>query len=296
VRFRKIVVVGGEVFTRECREKTQALSEMPVHWIEERRIADDFTASDADALLVALRVDVPDDICSRMPKLRYVGVYGTNLTPIPRDALRRANVAVTNVHGYCDPETAQWCVMEMINVVRGRGPLAWSDQPRSLAGRKLGIVGLGEVGIEVAKLAHAIGFEVAYTGRQRKEAAHRILPALRFETIDEILAQSELISLHTPASTRVLGEREMDLLAPGAVLINTCIGEPYDRAGLMRWLDQRNGLLVLDALAGVYHPQLRQHPRVFISPLNAHTTLESEVRRRSIFFANMHFFLAGSEH
>ena len=286
-QFAKIVVLGAGQFEPECRAAVQALSAAPVQWVDRSEIKDTILDPACDALLVSLRIDVSVDRLDLLPKLRYVGVYGTNLQPVDQRACAARGIAVTNVHGYCDPETAEWCLAVALDVLRGTGPVAVDDAPRSLFGQGWGIFGVGAVGIEVAKRAVALGADTRYYSRTQRDD----IAGARFCDRSELLANARIISLHVPPNTTLFSAADFDRLRPDVVVINTCIGHLYDNAQLRAFLDKGRARWILDGLSALYHEDVLDHPSVVHYAMRAHTTFESDERRRHLFIRNMTQFL-----
>ena len=287
--FKQICVVGAEAFEEECRAKIFELSAEPVEWIEKREVPSGQTFAGVDSLLVALRVDLGTDILSQFPQLRYVGIYGTNLVPVDLATCQRRDISVRNIHDYCDEDTAQWCMLQMHMTARGYGALPWRDMPEALFGQTLAVLGLGPFAFHVAQLGRAYGMSVRYCARSAKPHAEAL--GMRFGTLEEVLAEAQFISVHTPASSQLITRELTQRLPAGAVIVNTCVGQPIEPNGLRIWLDERDGRLILDSLGGVYYPELHQHPRVHVTPELAHMTARSELRRRELLISNMTTYL-----
>ncbi len=121
---------------------------------------------------------------------------------------------------------------------------------RTLEGASIGIIGLGEVGVEVARRAAAFGMHVLYFQRRRLDAAIEEALGARHASLDELMAQSDYIVIQLPLndSTRgIIGARALTRVKPGAILINCARAELVDRAALVDALDAgRLGGLGLD--------------------------------------------------
>jgi phosphoglycerate dehydrogenase-like enzyme len=122
-----------------------------------------------------------------------------------------------------------------------------------LAGRTLGIVGLGAIGRQVARRAHAFGLQLLYADEvEAPEVEQRY--GMRRVALDELLAESDVVSLHVPladSTTHMIGARELDLMKPGAILLNTSRGPVVDLDALAAALHQRRLRAGLD----VFEPE-----------------------------------------
>jgi glyoxylate reductase/D-3-phosphoglycerate dehydrogenase len=182
---------------------------------------------------------------------------------------------------------------------------AWrtGEQPMyELRGKRVGIVGLGQIGRETARRLHAFDAEVVYFQRSRlDEAAERELGA-RHLPFDELLATSDIVSLSvpiTPDTRRLIGARELGLMKPEAVLVNTSRGAVVDEAALADVLQRRAirgaGLDVLEQEpAGPANPLLALDNVVF-SPHNAGTSVEVWPRVVAACFENVQRVARGEE-
>ncbi len=163
-------------------------------------------------------------------------------------------VVVTNTPGVLTETTADMAFALILAVARrvvegeravregGWGP--WHPSfmlGRDVHGATLGIVGLGAIGEAVAKRARGFGMRVLYTARSRKAEAEAALGA-EWRSLDELLAQSDFVSIHAAlsAETRgLIGARELGLMKPTAFLINTARGPIVDQAALIEALSAR---------------------------------------------------------
>jgi phosphoglycerate dehydrogenase-like enzyme len=114
----------------------------------------------------------------------------------------------------------------------------WMKLPhlQEVRGKTLGIIGFGEIGTEVAKRARAFDMEVLYYKREPLPAAIEAMLGVRSASLDDLLRQSDFVSLHVPHSEetdRLLGARELSLMKPTASLINTCRGPVVDEEALI---------------------------------------------------------------
>jgi D-3-phosphoglycerate dehydrogenase len=201
------------------------------------------------------------------PRLRVIARYGVGIDRIDLDAAARHGVVVTTTPGANAAAVAELTLALMLALCR--------DLPRaerevrdggwpSLAGRELGsmtvgLLGLGNVGLRVAGLLRACGAEVLAHDPYAEPQ-----PKIRMVERDELLAGSEILSLHAPATAETRGMVDRDLLArlpDGALLVNTARGELIDEDALLWALDEGPlAAAALDALAE--EPPSAGHPLV----------------------------------
>jgi phosphoglycerate dehydrogenase-like enzyme len=262
----------------------------------------------SDALLVALGTPVDEALLARAPRLRYVGVYGTDHARVDVAAARAHGITVTNVPGYSTDSVAELALALLTEHMRGLGRARAQARTRDfdaaeggtiVRGKAFGVIGLGRIGRRTAELARQ-GYraEVAYFSRTRRpELEHEL--GLAFRTLPELLASCELIAIHLPltTSTRGLLDRErIDRIRPGALVVNLSPMELFD----LRALDDRlaRGDLTLffdhaDELGEAELTRLTRHAGAVPYPAIGCTTVEAERERRRIALANLDAFLDG---
>jgi phosphoglycerate dehydrogenase-like enzyme len=123
---------------------------------------------------------------------------------------------------------------------------------RTLYGKQVGLFGLGEIGREVALRAAAFGMRVVYTQRRRLPSEEEKRYGVTYAALDELLAASDIVSLHlpgVPATRGIIGQRELAMMKPGAFLVNIARADLVDRAALLAALESgRLGGFALDPL------------------------------------------------
>jgi phosphoglycerate dehydrogenase-like enzyme len=199
--------------------------------------------------LVGLGDPSMDDAFYRAaPKLRLVQLLSAGYDRCDIEAARRAGVPIANNGGANSVAVAEHTLLLMLavsrrlvwqhsNVAAGRWRgNDWQDKHLyELQGRTLGIIGLGTIGKKVARLGRAFGMDVIYHDIVRlNEDAEDALGA-RFRLRDEVLRESDVVSLHVPllpTTRHLIGARELGLMKPSAILINTCRGPVVDEAAL----------------------------------------------------------------
>lgn len=213
-------------------------------------------AQDAESLAAAaIGVDaimtnwakVPESVIAAAPGCRIVARLGIGLDNIDVQAATRRGIVVTNVPDYCLIEVAEHTLALLLTLARkvayyhhdvqsGQYDLRkWLPIER-LEGQTLGLVGLGNIGRLVARKAQGMGLKVIATGRTRREA-----PGVEWrDTLDELLAESDYVSLHLPlvaTNRHMIGRDQLRRMKPGAYLINTARGGLVDPAVLAEALD-----------------------------------------------------------
>ena len=263
-------------------------------------------AVDADAIMTNwARVD--EAVLSAAAKCRIVSRMGIGLDNIDVEFAVRRGMIVTNVPDYCLIEVAEHALALLLALARkvafyhqetkqGRYQLQAGPALRRIEGQTLGIVGFGRIGQKLAEKASALGLRILATGRTR-----RTLPGgITWCELDELLAQSDYISLHapfTPETRHLLGPAQFALMKPTAYLINTARGGLIDTPALV-------ATLAANRLAGAAldvqdpePPDLSQppynDPRVIVTPHAAFVSAESLENLRTRAARQVATFLTG---
>ncbi len=249
----------------------------------------------ADAVLTLLNDRVDDAFLDAAgPQLCCVANVAVGFDNIDLEAAGRRGVLVANTPGVLDDATADLTMALLLAAVRriGEGerlvrsgrPWAWSMSfmlGSDLRGKRLGIVGLGNVGSRVARRARAFGMSIAYHGR--RAASAEVVAELEAERLelDELLSSADVLSLHCPltAATRhLIGARELALMKPTATLVNTARGPVVDERALAEAL--REGRIAAAGLDVYEHepavePGLLGLENVVLSPHLGSATVET---------------------
>ncbi|MEP3637458.1 MAG: D-glycerate dehydrogenase, partial [Paracoccaceae bacterium] len=223
--------------------------------------------------------------------------YGAGVNNIDVATARQRGILVSNTPGVLTDDTADM-TMALILAVARRIPEGlqamqsgeWSGwSPTSylggrIAGRRLGILGMGRIGQAVARRASAFGMQIHYNNRRRlRPETESDLQATWWDSLDQMVARMDILSVHcpsTPSTFHLLNARRLRLLKPGAVVVNTSRGEVIDENALTRML--RNGEIAGAGL-DVYengtdvNPRLRDLSNVVLLPHMGSATLESRI-------------------
>src|SRR5271156_4620977 len=187
------------------------------------------------------------------PALKLIASFGTGVDHVDLAAAQRRGIIVTNTPGVLTEYTADMTMALILAVsrrlaegerlIRSGGWTGWS--PTSMLGhriwgKRLGIVGMGRIGMALARRATGFGLSIHYHNRRPvPEDVESALEATYWESLDQMLAHMDIISVncpHTPATFHLLSARRLRLLQPHAVLVNTARGEVVDEATLIELL------------------------------------------------------------
>lgn len=267
-------------------------------------------AADADVVLTN-KVIISSEVMAQLPQLKYIGVLATGYNVVDIAAAHERGITVTNVPAYSTESVAQMVFAHLLTVTNRTEHYAvqnrqgrWSKNPdfcywdfphMELAGKTFGIVGLGNIGQRVAQIALAFGMKVKALTSKTAEA----LPAgIEKVSLEELLATSDVLSLHCPLTERTRHLINVDTLRQmksTAVLINTGRGPLVDDQAVVGALaDGRLAAFCADVLTEeppkADNPLLRQ-PNAFITPHIAWASKEARIRLIQVATDNVRAFL-----
>jgi glyoxylate reductase len=231
------------------------------------------------------------------PQLRLIANYGNGVDNIDVQTALNRGITVTNTPGVLTEDTADMTlalilavprrVAEGMAVLRDGEWNGWSPTwmlGHRINGKRLGIIGMGRIGQAVARRAQAFGMSIHYHNRRRLPASvEESLEATYWESLDQMLARMDVISIHcphTPATYHLLSARRLKLIRPEAFVVNTARGEVIDENALARMLEAGElagaGLDVFEHEPAV-NPKLVRCKRVVLLPHMGSATIESRV-------------------
>ena len=246
-------------------------------------------------------------------RLKLIASFGAGFDHIDVATARSRGVLVSNTPGTVTEDTADMTMALMLAVTRripeglaamqsgtwdGWAPNAFLGG--RIAGRRLGILGMGRIGQAVARRAAAFGCQVHYHNRRRlRPEIEADLGATYWESLDQMVARMDILSVncpHTPSTFHLMNARRIKLMKPSAVIVNTSRGEVVDENALTRGL--RNGELAGAGLDVYEHgtdvnPRLRELPNVVLLPHMGSATYEGRVEMGEKVIINIKTFEDG---
>ena len=269
---------------------------------------------DADIALTN-KVFIGADEIAQLPKLKYIGVNATGYNVVDLDAAHRRGIVVTNVPAYSTMSVAQCVLAHLLNItnqVEQHSQLVnlgeWESCPdfcffsptlQELDGMTLGIVGLGNTGTAVARIAATFGMHVLALSSKSQEQL-RAMGISKARDIDHLFSTSDVLSLHcplTPDTHHIVNARTLALMKPTAILINTGRGPLVDEQALADALNSGQiHAAGLDVLA--QEPPIDDSPLIgatncHITPHTAWATRAARRRLIDTVVDNVRAFIAG---
>lgn len=269
-------------------------------------------AADADIVLTN-KVPFSADTLRQLPRLRFICVLATGYNIIDTEAAARQGVVVANIPAYSTMSVAQMAFAHILNITNHVASYArevadgkwtncpdfcfWDSALTELAGKTMGIVGLGNTGMATARIAVALGMKVvAMTSKSADTLPEGITPA----PLNDVLASADVVSLHcplTPSTRHLINATSIAKMKPSAILINTGRGPLVDEQAVA---DALNGgrLAAFGADVLSQEPPRGDNPLLsarncFLTPHIAWATLEARTRLMSTATENVRQFIAG---
>ena len=199
---------------------------------------------DADAIMLYHTFRLTRKTITRLRHCKLIVRCGVGVDNVDHAFAASRGIPVANVPDYGTEDVADSAIGMALCLARGihqmncvlrdgRGPWSYTQAAplRRLRGSTLGIVGLGRIGTTVALRAKAIGFDVIFYDPLKPDGYDKSLGIRRVETLDALLKQSYIVTLHCPLTDRtrdMINAQTLSLLPPGSILINTARGEVVD--------------------------------------------------------------------
>lgn len=270
-------------------------------------------ASNAEVLITNKTIISAKDM-ETLSQLKYIGVLATGYNVVDIEAAQKRNIVVTNIPAYSTRSVAQMVFAHLLNITQRVGHYAdenrkgrWANNPDfcywdtpliELDGKKMGIIGFGNIGQATAAIATALGMEVCvYSSKPQF-----MLPqGIQRMSIDDIFRECDVVSLHCPLTEKTKGlvnTTRLNTMKPSAILINTGRGPLINEQDLADALN--NGIIAgagLDVLST--EPPQKDNPLLtakncFITPHIAWATKEARLRLMQIAVNNLKSYIAGN--
>ena len=258
-----------ETRMRELFETRLNIDDKPMTQAE---LVEAMKAADVLVPTVTDRID-QSMIAQAGKRLKLIANFGNGVDNIAVEAAIDSGIAVTNTPNVLTEDTADMTMALLLAVPRrliegarilseGEAWSGWSPTwmlGKRIWGKRLGIIGMGRIGTAVARRARAFGLAIHYHNRRRvDEATEAELEATYWDSLDQMLARMDIISVncpHTPATFHILSKRRLALMRPEAFIVNTARGEIIDEDALIKCLES-------GALAGAALDVFEHEPAV----------------------------------
>lgn len=307
----KTVVLNGDRMNYDHRLDFSVLSD-EVKVYEETEPEQILERIQGFDIVVTKEIPVPGDIIRQFPdEVKLIVEAGTGYNNHDLEAIREKGLTLCNVPAYSTERVAHTAIMMIMNLSssmrKQMNMLHDGDRTNftrcmqvdhvEINGKTLGVIGTGNIGREVIKIAQALGMKILAYARTPREDE----PGIHFASLEEVLAQSDYLTLHCPlnADTRHLINKEtLALMKPTAFIINTARGALIDEAALIEALKEGRiagaGLDVQEVEPPAADNPLYDMENVIITPHMGWRGLETRQRLVSIAADDIKNFLAGT--
>ena len=225
------------------------------HSFSRDELAEALKTADVLVPTVTDRIDA-DLIAQAGDRLKLIAHYGTGVENLDVEAAAARNIAVTNTPNVLNDDTADMTLalllslprrlIEGADILRAKADAAWAGWAPTwmlghrVTGKKIGIVGMGRIGMAVAQRAKAFGMDIHYHNRRRVNERDEVaLDATFHRDLDSMLSRVDIVTIHCPSTVEthhLINTRRLGLLKPSAYLINAARGAIVDEAALIKAL------------------------------------------------------------
>ena len=251
----------------------------------------------------------PAEVVEATEGLKMISVAFTGIDHVATKTCKEKDIMICNASGYSSQTVAELVVgmavaglrnMAKANDVVRNGGTSAGIGGREICGRTVGIIGLGKIGLVAAKIFQAFGAKVIAYNRSQNEEAKAL--GIEYKTLDEVLAQSDIISLNMPLndSTRgFISAEKIALMKPSAIFINCARGPIVDNAALAKALNEDKLAFACIDVFDMEPPIPEDYPllsakNTLLTPHQAFISEESMIRRAHIVFNNVYAYLDGN--
>ncbi|MFA6469076.1 MAG: D-2-hydroxyacid dehydrogenase [Bacteroidota bacterium] len=267
-------------------------------------------------IILTNKVPFPQEVIIQFPRLKYIGATSTGYNIIDIAAAKEKNIVVTNVPAYSTHSVAQLVFGFLLELSLGVSHHSsevhkgrWSSNPDfafwdfplvELRGKTFGIIGFGNIGKAVAKIANAFEMKVLVSTRYPETSGAGTIPDIVFTDVDTLLKESDVISLHcalTPDTKQFINTNRLSLMKPTAYLINTGRGALVDEQALADALNTGTlagaGLDVLSTEPPQESNPLLTAKNCIITPHIAWASQAARKRLMDVVVSNIRSFIEG---
>lgn len=250
--------------------------------------------ADCEVLITPLSTQVDAAVIAAAPKLKLIANFGAGFNNIDGVAARKRSIAVTNTPFVSSTSTAELAaglvialsrrIVEGDQLMRTTGFAGWAPLfflGHQLAGKTLGIIGMGSIGREVAKRLHAFNMKIIYTQRHQLAPEVEAACSASFRSLEDLLTEADVVTLHaplTPATHHLLGAEQFAMMKTSALLINCARGPIIDETALLAALQNHE---LAGAALDVYEHEpkvadgFKQLKNVILTPHIGNATVEA---------------------
>ncbi len=264
-------------------------------------------------IVLTNKVVMSREVMEALPALRYIGVLATGYNVVDTEMAKERGIVVTNVPAYSTESVAQMVFSHLLTLTnrtehyaqenregrwtRNQDFCYWDEPLTELAGKTMGVVGLGNIGSRVAQIAQAFGMKVKAMTSKRQEDLPKGVEKV---TLQELLSTSDVVSLHCPLTEKthhLIREETIKWMRPTTILINTGRGPLVDDEAVAKALKEgRMKAYCADVMT--VEPPKADNPLIaldnaYITPHIAWASTEARMRLVQVAIDNVRAFVEG---
>ena len=265
-------------------------------------------AKDADILIIA-NMPLSGEVIRSCPRLKFINVAFTGVDHVDLEAARERQIAISNASGYSNESVAELALCMMLSLLRNvpqveekcrQGSTKDGLVGQELKGKTVGIIGVGAIGTRTAQLCQAFGCKIL---GYRRHPEQNPAAGVTYVSLEELLRQSDIVSLHcpqTPETVGMINEERLSWMKPSAILINAARGPIVDSQALANALNEGRlagaGIDVFESEPPLNtdHPLLHSRNTI-VTPHVAFASKESMLARAEIVFDNIQAWMNGTQ-
>ena len=295
--FHRIALIDDTGITEEGIGTLGRYSDEPVVVFRDHPTTEDEIIeriADADAILLSWRPNLTRRVIESRPGIRYIGMCCTlrdqAASNVDIAAAAERGIAVRGVRDHADQGAVEFILAQLTSLYMGLGCEPWLGEAGELAGKRLGIIGLGATGRLLADHALAFGMDVSYFSRRERRDLQ--LSPIQYKPMRRLLADSDIISLHVPRGALVLGPDEFALMTGRSIFVNTSLDPSFDHEAFAKWIEKDGHFAILDGCGadGLSKEILRRRNVAAIDRVSG-WTMEARDRLTKSAIANLEEFL-----
>ncbi len=309
MKFKKILVIGIDEKNLEKRywERIDKSCEKRIMLAKDSSEISNHLKT-TDCLLVSLGIPVDKNMIDQAPELKYIGAFSTGYGRVDDKYATKKGITVCNIPGYSTEGVAEFAFAILLEHIRdlerGKEQARQGNYSEStffhvyeIKSKKFGIIGLGRIGGKIAEIALGFGADVRYWSRRRKKEYES--KGVKYENVEKLLAECDFLSINLALNKETegfLNEKRINLIRPGAILINLAPNELIDFNALEKRLKKGDMTYILDhtdELTPEQAKKLSKYKNCIMYPPIAYTTKEATAEKQEIFVANIENFLKG---
>ena len=265
-------------------------------------------AKDADILIIA-NIPLSGEVIRSCPRLKFINVAFTGVDHVDLEAARERQIAISNASGYSNESVAELALCMMLSLLRNvpqveekcrQGSTKDGLVGQELKGKTVGIIGVGAIGTRTAQLCQAFGCKIL---GYRRHPEQNPAAGVTYVSLEELLRQSDIVSLHcpqTPETVGMINEERLSWMKPSAILINAARGPIVDSQALANALNEGRlagaGIDVFESDPPLNtDPPLLPSRNTIVTPHVAFASKESMLARAEIVFDNIQAWMNGTQ-